>query len=317
MMLILFNKFLQDILKVFTIIVIIYFLVFSLFEGLKTNNISVQTVKNLRKFDNLSSFWKSVVSTNSDIKLDYSILKRCDFRNQQVNNKQHISTSIFNALNGDLKGAYLQFTKDYCGNINSSSVTQLAYLLDAYGQYKVKKGDVLNGIEAMVIAENTWHYLINAHRFFYADTCIRFFQKGLFRQSLAVCRAGDNIIANADSAMILGRSLYELGDLSKASSAFEEAISRDDSRADAYYRLAIVRNDQGKVNEAISLLEKSIFIKPDYWEAISDLSTIYFQIGDFDESYETISRNISRLSPNQQVMARKLLDEILVKERLP
>src|SRR5262245_31005529 len=60
----------------------------------------------------------------------------------------------------------------------------------------------------------------------------------------------------ADVQVALGRSLEMRGDSEQAMAVYREAVRRDPSRADAYMRMAILCDQQGKFEESAGLYRK-------------------------------------------------------------
>jgi tetratricopeptide (TPR) repeat protein len=66
----------------------------------------------------------------------------------------------------------------------------------------------------------------------------------------------------ADVQVALGRSLEKRGDREQALAAYGEAIKRDSGRGDAYVRLAILHDQQGKFNESAEYFRKALQASP-------------------------------------------------------
>jgi tetratricopeptide (TPR) repeat protein len=75
----------------------------------------------------------------------------------------------------------------------------------------------------------------------------------------------------ADVQFALGRSAEARGDLAGAMAAYAAAAQRDHSRADAYLRLAILHDRQGKCRESAELYRKALAAAPGHPEIYCDM----------------------------------------------
>ena len=80
--------------------------------------------------------------------------------------------------------------------------------------------------------------------------------------------------SDTQTLLVLGIALTELGNLSKAREALEEAIRFKPEYAAAYYHLARVEREAGNPVEAEAHLERALELQPDYPEAISELQAL-------------------------------------------
>src|SRR4051812_21615981 len=66
----------------------------------------------------------------------------------------------------------------------------------------------------------------------------------------------------ADVQISMGRSLETRGQEAQAMAVYQEALKQDPSRGDAYLRLAILHDRQGKFPEAEAMYKKALMLKP-------------------------------------------------------
>jgi Tfp pilus assembly protein PilF len=66
----------------------------------------------------------------------------------------------------------------------------------------------------------------------------------------------------ADAQIDLGRTAEQRGEFDQATAAYRAALTRDKTRADAYQRLAVLRDKQGKYRESAELYRTAIEVDP-------------------------------------------------------
>jgi Flp pilus assembly protein TadD len=82
----------------------------------------------------------------------------------------------------------------------------------------------------------------------------------------------------ADVQVAVGRSLEKQGQAAQAIAAYNEALRLDAGRADAYLRLAVLRDQEGKFKEAQSLYEKALGAHPANPDIFCDMGySLYLQ----------------------------------------
>ena len=95
-----------------------------------------------------------------------------------------------------------------------------------------------------------------------------------------------------------GISSYGQKDYKEAIKKFEILLNIYDEFAPAYYFLALSYKDMGgEVDQIKYLLKRAIEINPEYSDAYSELSKVYFGLGEFDKSVET-SLKALEIDPN-------------------
>jgi len=89
-----------------------------------------------------------------------------------------------------------------------------------------------------------------------------------------------------------GNKAYKRGDLSKASSYYEKALSFDPAFYLAYFQLGVLQKKQGKSSMAINTLGKVLEIKPDHDKTWFTLGTAYESDGKVDQAIEHYTKAI-------------------------
>ena len=82
----------------------------------------------------------------------------------------------------------------------------------------------------------------------------------------------------ADVQISMGRAAEQQGNLDQAMAAYRAALDRDKSRADAYARLAILHDKQGKFRESAELYRKALALRPGDPDIFCDMGySLYLQ----------------------------------------
>jgi Flp pilus assembly protein TadD len=80
----------------------------------------------------------------------------------------------------------------------------------------------------------------------------------------------------ADVQVSMGRVAEQQGDLDQATAAYRAALDRDRRRADAYARLAIVNDKQGKFRESADLYHKALALQPGNPDIFCDMGYSFY-----------------------------------------
>ncbi|CAN5916649.1 hypothetical protein BH23PLA1_BH23PLA1_35210 [soil metagenome] len=75
----------------------------------------------------------------------------------------------------------------------------------------------------------------------------------------------------ADLHVSIGRSAESHGDVAMAMSAYQEAVNRDRSRADAFLRMAVLHDQKGQYRESADLYRKALEVDPGNADIYCDL----------------------------------------------
>ena len=80
----------------------------------------------------------------------------------------------------------------------------------------------------------------------------------------------------ADVQISMGRAAEQQGDLDQAMAAYRAALDRDRRRADAYARLAILHDKQGKFHESADLYRKALALRPGDADIFCDMGYSFY-----------------------------------------
>lgn len=94
----------------------------------------------------------------------------------------------------------------------------------------------------------------------------------------------------------LGEALRLLGDADGAADCFEAVIALKPDHAGAHVNLGIVRQQQGRLAEALALYERAVGLKPAMPEAWTDLGALLLQLRRLDEAEKALGTAF-RLAP--------------------
>ena len=92
-------------------------------------------------------------------------------------------------------------------------------------------------------------------------------------------RAGETTITPAQEANVqisMGRAAEQQGDLDQAMAAYRAALQRDQRRAEAYLRLAVLHDKQGKFRESADLYHKALTLKPGDPDIFCDMGYSFY-----------------------------------------
>jgi tetratricopeptide (TPR) repeat protein len=96
----------------------------------------------------------------------------------------------------------------------------------------------------------------------------------------------------------LGNAYKGAGRFQEAADAYQQAIKIDPAHAGPYYNLSIIYSDvEGKKDEAVALLNKSIELSPNFSKAYNKLGIIYLEQGQTDKAAALLDKAL-RLNPD-------------------
>jgi tetratricopeptide (TPR) repeat protein len=98
-----------------------------------------------------------------------------------------------------------------------------------------------------------------------------------------------------------GNIYARLGQMKTAVQAYEQALALEPNHAESRHNLAVLRADQGRLPDAITLLENL----RDYAPALETLSLFYAKQGQYQEAEQAIKRGITK-APNNPSLQRNL-----------
>src|SRR5262245_22619773 len=88
----------------------------------------------------------------------------------------------------------------------------------------------------------------------------------------------------ADVQMALGRSAEQRGDLAQAAAFYQQTLKQDLDRADAWHRLAVVHDRQGKFRESAEMYRKALAARPGDPAVFCDIGYSCYLQGRFAEA---------------------------------
>lgn len=111
-----------------------------------------------------------------------------------------------------------------------------------------------------------------------------------FERALSLARKAVSIDPESPHAQwALGYVYMRRKQFGDAVEALEHALSLSPNYADSYALLALVRNNQGKSEEAIRLIKKGIELNPYYSrDYLYNLGRSYYTFGDFNNAAQTL-----------------------------
>ena len=123
--------------------------------------------------------------------------------------------------------------------------------------------------------------------------------------------------ANAEAYRYLGLALYSQGHYDAALHAFDEALGREPegslANADVYFDMGITHRDQGDLRRAAIDYRHALSLRPDFWEAHSNLGVVLHDQGKLDESIAEY-RLAKRLNPEDASVRNNLGNTLCDKE---
>lgn len=123
--------------------------------------------------------------------------------------------------------------------------------------------------------------------------------------------------ANAEAYRYLGLALYAQGHYDAALHAFDEALGREPegslANADVYFDMGITHRDRGDLRRAAIAYRHALSLRPDFWEAHSNLGVVLHDQGKLDESIAEY-RLAKRLNPGDASVRNNLGNTLCDKE---
>jgi tetratricopeptide (TPR) repeat protein len=123
--------------------------------------------------------------------------------------------------------------------------------------------------------------------------------------------------ANAEAYRYLGLALYAEGHYDAALHAFDEALAREPAgslaNADVYFDVGITHRDHGDPRRAAIAYRHALSLRPDFWEAHSNLGVVLHDQGKLDEAISEY-RSAKRLKPDEASVRNNLGNTLCDKE---
>ncbi len=123
--------------------------------------------------------------------------------------------------------------------------------------------------------------------------------------------------ANAEAYRGLGLALYANGHYDAALHAFDEALAREPEssleNANVYFDMGIAHRDHGDLRRAAIAYRHALSLRPNFWEAHSNLGVVLHDQGKFDEAIAEY-RLAKRLNPDEASVRNNLGNTLCDKE---
>ena len=103
----------------------------------------------------------------------------------------------------------------------------------------------------------------------------------------------------ADVQISMGRAAEQQGDLDQAMAAYRAALDRDQRRADAYARLAVLNDKQGKFRESAELYRKALAVQPGDPDIFCDMGYSFYLQRRWAEAEMNLRQSIA-INPDHQ-----------------
>ncbi len=103
----------------------------------------------------------------------------------------------------------------------------------------------------------------------------------------------------ADVQISMGRAAEQQGNLDQAMAAYRAALERDQRRADAYARLAVLHDKQGKFRESAELYRKALAVQPGDPDIFCDMGYSFYLQRRWAEAEINLRQSIA-INPDHQ-----------------
>ena len=123
--------------------------------------------------------------------------------------------------------------------------------------------------------------------------------------------------ANAEAHRVLGLALYAGGQYDAALHSFDESLQGEPAgsvaNADVYFDMGITYRDAGDLRRAAIAYRHALSLRPDFWEAHSNLGVVLHEQSKFDEAIAEY-RAAKRLKPDEASIRNNLGNTLCDKE---
>src|ERR1700712_562011 len=85
-------------------------------------------------------------------------------------------------------------------------------------------------------------------------------------------------------------ALHQRGDLARAAQLYRQVLNSQPNNFDARHMLGILRDQQGRSDEALTLLTAALKLKPDSLDALANYALVLGKLQRFDEALATLDR---------------------------
>ncbi|MCP4677054.1 MAG: tetratricopeptide repeat protein [Deltaproteobacteria bacterium] len=189
---------------------------------------------------------------------------------------------------GDNEGARSFYRQSY--QMQSDYEPALA----AYAHLEIRGGKINAAID--LLRERTTRFpknlgLLNC----YADVLI---EAKRYKDAIAVAKQALKMDErNAVAMLRVGKANFMLGRFELAESVFSQVLKINPNEAEVYFLRAFIRIDEGQKAAAIDDFKTAIEKRPEYIEAMNNLSTMYIVSGNYNAAVEMLERAVA-ISPS-------------------
>lgn len=120
------------------------------------------------------------------------------------------------------------------------------------------------------------------------------FRRGQFREALRYYRNEYELYGDPKILVYLGHGYAELGKVDSARYEYEQAIMQNDSLAEAYIRLAVLHQNNGEVEQALSNAQRALVLRPEDPDYRYIVGNALLQSGNLAEAEAQLRRTIEQ-----------------------
>ncbi|RME46605.1 MAG: tetratricopeptide repeat protein [Chloroflexi bacterium] len=114
----------------------------------------------------------------------------------------------------------------------------------------------------------------------------------------------------ADTYRLLGYLYRDLGKLTEAEQALEQAAKLKPNRVDVYVTLGEIYESQGRLEEALASAQKAVGLAPRDYRLHLNLGLVYREMGRTDEAAEAVRRALTYAPEDEKSRLETLLSEL-------
>lgn len=120
------------------------------------------------------------------------------------------------------------------------------------------------------------------------------FRQGKLREALGHYREELDLNDDPKIRVYMGHAYAELGRIDSARQAYEQALARDGNLAEAYIRLAVLYEDDGAMEQALTQAQRALALKPDDPDYRYIVGNLLLQNGQLAEAEAELRRTIEQ-----------------------
>ena len=114
----------------------------------------------------------------------------------------------------------------------------------------------------------------------------------LFNDALILKKA-EKITKNSEIYFVKSSIYFKISELKNAKTNLEKGLKIDPNNYKGIFQLGNILLIEKEYSEAINLFDKSINIKPDFWQAINNKALAYFEKNNINQSIKFFEKAIS------------------------